>query len=619
MAFEFLVVGPGGLDGGGGEQGVKTVHAPLLVLEGGVALRLLVEVLEDVGDHGRDALRVHVCAVGIDAFNVVIIDAVAHAERIEVVDAERQDGVVPDCVDDRIGVQLVSKGLLGGAQVCFTGAGGVFREDGCAGEAEEVIVAEGSRDVGVHVAELAAVTFVEDEDDVPGVDGVPAVTLDEGRELLDGGDDDRGGRVVDLLGELACGLVGGDSSLSEGVIFADSLMVEVLAVDDEENLVDPLHTCSELCSLEGGEGLSGAGRVPDVSAGGDSPGLLVHGGGLDALEDRFGCGDLVGAHHEESAGGVEHAVARQDSEDRALGQECGGEVAEIGDLVVGGVGPPHGEFVGSRVRGGHLPARALVFGDVLEAHGVGVVLGVCAVGDDEDLHVAKESVSGGGMEGVALVAVDLVESFAQFFATPLEFDVDQGQAVDENGDVVAVGACAGVDGVLANHLHLVAVNVGLVDEADVFGGAVVTDKDLHVVFLDAAGFSDDRVPISGGGVNDRVPVEALPFFVAEPVVIEGLELDAQVRFEAVTIVDVHVFVGLGAQLFDEVVLEGGFALVVLLLVTGRVVEADDREFVGDDDGFDAGARCVGGHSRSFLYGSLSRGRGWHAGGFPPVW
>ena len=482
-----------------------------------------------------------------------------------------------------------------------------------------MVVAEGSRDVGVHVAELAAVTFVEDEDDVPGVDGMPAVALDEGRELLDGGDDDRRGRIVDLLGELACGLVGGDGPLGEGVIFADGLMVEVLAVNDEENLVDPLHACSELCALEGREGLSGAGGVPDVSAGGDGARLVVHAGGLDALEDRFGRGDLVGAHHEEFIAGVEHAVARKDGEDRALGQKCGGEVGEVRNLIVRGVGPPHGEFVRSRVRGGHLSARALVFGDVLEAHGVGVVLGVCAVGDDEDLHVAKESVSGAGVEGVALVAVDLVESFAQFFAAPLQFDMNEGQAVDENGDVVSIGARARVDGVLADHLHLVAVNVGLVDEADVLGGAVVAGEDLHVVLLDAAGFGDDGVPVGGADVNDRMTVEVLPFPVAETVVIEGLELDAQVRFQAVAVVDVHIFVGLGAQLFDEVVLEGGFALVVLLLVASRVVEPNDREFVGDDDGFDAGARCVGGHSRSFLYGSLSRGRGWHAGGFPPVW
>ena len=76
------------------------------VLEGGVSLRLLVEVFEDVGDHGRDALRVHVGAVGIDAFDVVVVDAVSHAERVEVVDAERQDGLVPDSVDDRVGCLL---------------------------------------------------------------------------------------------------------------------------------------------------------------------------------------------------------------------------------------------------------------------------------------------------------------------------------------------------------------------------------------------------------------------------------------------------------------------------------------------------------------------------------
>ena len=196
--------------------------------------------------------------------------------------------------------------------------------------------------------------------------------------------------------------------------------------------------------------------------------------------------------------------------------------------------------------------------------------------------------------------------------------MNQGQAVDEDGDVVAVGARTRVDGVLADHLHLVAVNVGLVDEADVLGGAVIADEDLHVVLLDAAGFGDDGIPLGRGDVDDRVTVEVLPFPIAEAVVVEGLELDAQVRFEAVAVVDVHVFVGLGAQLFDEVVLEGGFALIALLLVAGRVVESDDRVFVGDDDGFDAGARCVGGHSRSFLYGSHSRGRGWHAGGFPPA-
>ena len=169
-----------------------------------------------------------------------------------------------------------------------------------------------------------------------------------------------------------------------------------------------------------------------------------------------------------------------------------------------------------------------------------------------------------------------------------------------------------------DYLDIVAVNVGLVDQADVLGSAVVAGENLHVIFLYATGFGNDGVPVGGGGLDDRVTVEVLPFLVTESVVVECFELDAQVRFKTIAVVDVRVFVGLSAQLFDEVVLEGGFALVVLFFTVGRTVETDDREFVGDDDGLDAGARRGGKHSRSFLYGSLLRGRGWQAGGFPRV-
>ena len=109
-----------------------------------------------------------------------------------------------------------------------------------------------------------------------------------------------------------------------------------------------------------------------------------------------------------------------------------------------------------------------------------------------------------------------------------------------------------------------------------------------MVFLDAAGFGNDGVPVGGGGLDDRVTVEALPFLVTESVVVECFELDAQVRFETIAVVDVRVFVGLSAQLFDKVVLEGGFALVVLFFTVGRMVETDDREFIGDDNRLDTG-------------------------------
>ena len=45
----------------------------------------------------------------------------------------------------------------------FPQLGGILRKDGGTSEAEEVIVAKRPRDVGVHVAKLAAVALVEDE------------------------------------------------------------------------------------------------------------------------------------------------------------------------------------------------------------------------------------------------------------------------------------------------------------------------------------------------------------------------------------------------------------------------------------------------------------------------
>ena len=55
---------------------------------------------------------------------------------------------------------------------------------------------------------------------------------------------------------------------------------------------------------------------------------------------------------------------------------------------------------------------------------------------------------------MALVAVDLVEGFFHLDAAPLQFDLHQGQAVDEQGHVVAVFVGA-LKGDLVGYLVLV--------------------------------------------------------------------------------------------------------------------------------------------------------------------
>jgi len=94
---------------------------------------------------------------------------------------------------------------------------------------------------------------------VPGVDGVLVVAPHEVGELLDRGDDDARIRVVDLPAQLVGGLVGGDRPLGEAVVLLDGLVVQVLAVDDEDDLVDEPGFCQAACGFEAGEGLAAAG------------------------------------------------------------------------------------------------------------------------------------------------------------------------------------------------------------------------------------------------------------------------------------------------------------------------------------------------------------------------
>ena len=69
-------------------------------------------------------------------------------------------------------------------------------------------------------------------------------------------------------------------------------------------------------------------------------------------------------------------------------------------------------------------------------------------------------------KAIALVAFDLVESFAELDTATFELDVDERETVDENCDIIAVvmiRAIGGGDDVLIDDLKGVVVNIFLVD------------------------------------------------------------------------------------------------------------------------------------------------------------
>ena len=491
------------------------------------------------------------------------------AVGLEVIHVEAKDVFVFDGVGDGVGVEFALEDILGGQEglvVAFDlPAGGVFGKDRRAGKAEELGLGEEVLDGLVGLAELGAVALVEDEDHALVAEGgelvavlgsaslravlvALAVFIQGETELLDGGDDDLVGVVVRDEAADERGGVGVffDAAFLKAVELFAGLAVQVLAVDDEEALVDVGVELEQRGGLEGGEGLARAGGVPDVAVAAVLADALVD--GLDGI-------DLVGAHHEHLLlGGDQDHVAADGRAESALGQEGLGEVAEVSDLGV--------VFGGVLIDGQEVLIR--IEGEVAVVV-VGKVVGLGLVGNDEKLDEAEQGL-GIAVSGVFFVVDDLLHGPARADAEGLEFDLDGGNAVDQQYHVVALEAVVGVDAELVDNLEGVLAPVLDVDEGVVEGGAVVAGE---AVDLAEQGRGGEDV----GG--DDLIEEALEFAVGELDAVEGLEVVAEVVFEGGAVADVRAIDVLEvAEFRDQGLFELPFgcdhghsgALVLLLVV-----------------------------------------------------
>ena len=322
-------------------------------------------------------------------------------------------------------------------------------------------------DCCVHVTELAAVAFVEDEHDVLAIDFVCAVLADEYGELLYGGDDDACLRVFKLAFQHGGAGVAVGCAFLEAVVFLHRLVIQVLAVNHEQHLVDVLHAACQPCRLERCERLAAARCVPHVASAFYRSIFLVVCRDADLLQYAFRRGYLVRSHHEQQLFRCQHAILRQDVEQRVLGEERGGEVHQVGyHLVV----PRRPEARKLKAVAGLLfpllVAALACLGYVRGAGGVAVILRLRAVADDEQLHVLEQAAA--CPEALAVVAVDLVERFLDVNAPAFQLYVDERQAVHKNGHVVAVFPHAFLRRVLVDHLQRIIVYVVLVYQVNVF-------------------------------------------------------------------------------------------------------------------------------------------------------
>ena len=182
-----------------------------------------------------------------------------------------------------------------------------------------------------------------------------------------------------------------------------------------------------------------------------------------------------------------------------------------------------------------IDGQKALFGIESEVAGVvvGEVLGAVAVADDEELEEAEQRL-GVAVAGVVLVIDDLLHGPAGADAEGLQFDLNDGHAVDEQDDVVAVVAVVGVDAELVDDLEGVLAPVLDVDEGVVQRRAVIAGE--AVALAEGAGGGEDV------GRDDFVE-QAGELAVGQVDAIERFEFLAEILLQRGAVADVRaVFV-----------------------------------------------------------------------------
>ena len=479
-----------------------------------------------------------------------------------------------------VGIRFTAKRLRGGFQRGFAARAGIGRKNRRTRKAKQVIILKILDNILVHIAKLAAMALVKNQDNVLLENLMSLIAGNKQRQLLNRCDDDfismrvaLGVPVFQLALQHLRGGVAVGCSFFKAVIFFHGLVVQILAVYHEQNLINIGEVGRQLRRFEGGQRFAAACCVPDVPACRQCSRLLVVGRNLNAGQNTLGGRNLVRTHHQQQVFGRKDAILRQDVQQRMAGKECAGKVHQIGNDAVFPIRPKGRKFKAVACLFAALSGRSGAFFNVAVAGRIGVVFRVRAVGDNENLHILIQPAA--RPKAVPLVTVDLVECLLDRHTAPLQFHMNQRQTVYQNRDIIAVIIVAAVLHILVNDLQAVVVDVLFIQQRDIDRRAVLAGQILNVVLLDAAGLFFDTIVC----VGDFILKEVIPFLIRKGIIVQNLQLTAQVCHKVSVIVDRKIGIALLLQHPDKRLLQRGLALVSVRAFALRFVFCYNGTFV----------------------------------------
>ncbi len=301
-----------------------------------------------------------------------------------------------------------------------------------------------------------------------------------------------------------------DATLLEAIELFTGLTIQVFAVNDENAFVDCRVGLEQRGGLEAGERFSASCGMPHIAVA-EVP--------LDALDNVLDGVNLIRPHHHQLllAGNQDHVPADHLAEG-ALGEEGFGEGVDPLDLRV--VEP-----------GVLVDGKEPLVGVKSEVAGVvvGEVVGAVAVGNNEELHEAEQR-AGVAVAGIVLVFDDLLDGPSWIDAQSLEFDLNGGDAVDEQDDIIPMVAVVGVDPKLADDFERVLTPVVDVDEREVERGAVIAGEAAPIA---------ERVSGSENVGGDNLIKQALELSIGQADMIERIKFLAEVLLKGRPVTDIR--------------------------------------------------------------------------------
>ena len=267
-----------------------------------------------------------------------------------------------------------------------------------------------------------------------------------------------------------------------------------------------------------------------------------------------------------------------------LCKECPGKVDQIRQHTVIRIGPVGGKL---KAIAGLFLFRLAVFGvlDGIVAGAVGVVLGICAVGDHKNLHILIQAAA--RPERIPLVAVDLVERFPDGHPAPLQFHMNQWKAVDQKRHIIAVIMPRTVrllHLVLVDDLQAVVMDVLFIDQCDIFGTAIIPVQYLHIVFLNLPGLFGNVLV----GVGNYITEKLLPLRIGKLVVVQLFQLTAEVSNQFILGMQRQIGIALLAQQPDKFFLQFCLTLVAVRAHLGGFIGSNNGIFIGSRNDIEKG-------------------------------